>query len=119
MRLELKEIAENATYVTALEEAKRHVNELAKEHFGIEHLATNTIWPTIDYRLKSMIESLVKEHAQKAVDAALVEIIQYQKRYWSKEIETAVKKVMDRQIEAEIEEGIRRRLNAAAKSVGG
>lgn len=112
----LKDVAESAACSIAVEEAKRHVNALAKEHFGISQVVDN-LWPTIDSRLKAMIESLVQAHAQKAVDAALLNIIEYQKRYWGKEIEAAVKKAMDRQIEKEIEDGIRLRLEAAAKSV--
>lgn len=112
----LKEVAEKATYEAAIEATKQFVNGAAREAFDIENLTVNHLWPTVGYRLKAMIESLVKEHAQKAVDEALLKIIEHQSRYWSEEIKRAVKKVVDRQIEKEIEEGIRKRLEAAAKA---
>lgn len=115
----LKEVAETASYEAALEAAKQYINEAAKETFGIENLATSHLWPTVGYRLKSMIESLVKETAQKVVDEVLLKTIEYQKTYWSRELRAMVEKAMDRQIEKEVEEGIRKRLEAAAKSVGG
>jgi uncharacterized protein YajQ (UPF0234 family) len=114
---QLKVVAETTAYGDAVEEIKQHVNKLVKEHFGVENLVTSHLWPTIDYRLKSMIESLVKEHAQKAVDVALLEIIEHQKHYWNRAIEAVVKKNMDRQIEKEIEKGIRERLEAALKII--
>jgi hypothetical protein len=113
----LKEEADKAAYEAVVEEVRRRVNELAKNNFGIDNLVTSLIWPTVDFRLKSMIESLVNEQARKAVDAALLQIIECQKRYWKHEIEAAVKRGMDRQIEKEIEEGIRKRLEAAAKGL--
>jgi predicted nuclease of restriction endonuclease-like (RecB) superfamily len=114
-RRHLKEIAEKATYQAALEATKQFVNEAAKEAFDIENLTVSHKWPEVGYRIKSIIETLVKENAQKAVDEALLKIIEYQRRYWSKEIENAVKKGMDRQIEEEIKKGIQQRLEAAAK----
>jgi hypothetical protein len=115
----LKEVAETASYEAALEAAKQYINEAAKETFGVENLATNHLWPTVGYRLKSMIQSLVKETAQKVVDEVLLKTIEYQKTYWSRELQAMVEKAMDRQIEKEVEEGIRKRLEAVAKSVGG
>lgn len=112
-RRHLKEVAEKETYEAAIEAAKQFVNAAAKEAFDIENLTINHLWPTVGYRLKSMIETLVNESAQKIVDEALLKVIEYQKRYWGRELETAVKKAMDRQIEKEIEEGIRKRLDAA------
>lgn len=111
----LKEVAKTATYEAAMEVAKRYVNEAAKETFGIEDLATNHLWPTVGYRLKSMIESLVKEMAQKVVDEALLKTIEYQKDYWGQEVRQMVEKAVDRQIEKEVQEGIRKRLEAATQ----
>lgn len=113
----LKEVAESATYEAALEAAKQYVNEAAKETFGIENLVTSHLWPTVGYRLKSMVESLVKETAQKVVDEALLKTIEYQKNYWGREVRQMVEKAVDRQIEKEVEEGIRKRLETA-KNLG-
>lgn len=113
----LKEVAESATYEAALTATKQYVNEAAKEAFGIENLVTSHLWPTIGCRLKSMIESLVKESAQKIVDEVMAKTIENQKLYWSRELRVAVTQAMNRQIEKEIEEGIRKRLEAA-KNLG-
>ena len=110
----LKAIAETASYQAAMDAAKAYVNEAAKQAFDIENLAIGHLWPTVGYRLKSLVENEVQKHAQKAVDEALLKIIEYQKRYWGNEIEHAVNKVLDQQIEQQIKEGIQKRLNAAA-----
>jgi len=109
----LKEVVDQDAYQLALEAAKQFVNEAAKQAFDIENIAVNHLWPTVGYRLKSMIESLVKEVAQKIVDETLQKVIAYQKTYWAREVNEAVKKEMNRQIEKEVEEGIRKRLEAA------
>lgn len=109
----LKEVAESATYQAAVEAAKQYVDEAAKETFGIENLVAGHLWPTVGYRLKAMVESLVKETAQKVVDEVLLKTIEHQKSYWGREVRQAVEKAVDRQIEKEVEEGIRKRLEAA------
>lgn len=109
----LKEVAEQAVYEAAIAETKQYVNAAAKEAFDVENIATNHLWPTVGYRLKSIISKIVEETAQKVVDEYLRNIIKYQGHYWGKEIRTAVDKEMARQIEKEIEDGIRKRLEAA------
>ena len=109
----LKEVAESASYQAAIDVAKRVVNEAAKEAFDIDNLATNMVLPAISSRLKSMLESFVQKTAQQAADNALANIVKYQQHYWSRELTEMIRKAMDRQIEQEIEDGIRRRLEAA------
>jgi len=114
-RRHLKEVTATATYEAALESAKQLVNEAAKESFDIENLATSHLWPTTGFRLKSMIEELVKQHAQKAVDEAVKGIIEYQKRYWGQEMARAVDAALNKELNRLIHDGIQQRLNAAAK----
>lgn len=109
----LKSVADSALYAKAEAQVKQYVDAAAKEVFDIDNLTSGVKWPTASDRLKSMIETLVRAHAQKAVDAALLSIIEYQKRYWGQEIERAVKKEMGRQIEKEVAKGIQERLEAA------
>ena len=109
----LKAVAEKATYEAAVEAAKQYINAVAKEAFDVEHLATSHLWPTVGYRLRSLIENLVKESAQKIVDEALAKFIQHQSHYWRGEVRKAVEQEMERQIEKEIADGIRKRLEAA------
>jgi hypothetical protein len=115
-RRHLKAIAETASYEAAIQAAKDYVNQAAKETFGIENLVTSHLWPTAGHRLKAMVESMVKEQAQKAVDEALLKTIEYQKRYWSKEINDAVRKANDKEIEKLVEAEIQRRLTAAKEA---
>jgi uncharacterized membrane protein len=112
-RRHLKEIAATATYQEAIAEVRRQVTATAKEAFDIQNLATRELKATSGDRLRFLIESLVRETAQKLVDDALLRVIEHQKRYWAREVEEAVKMAMKCQIEREVEEGIKRRLDAA------
>lgn len=112
-RRHLKEIAKTESYEAAIKEVKDYVNQIARETFDIENLTTNTVWPTVGYRIRTLIEDLVKEHAQKAVDAALQKIIEYQKRYWAEEIRKAVDGAINIEIDKQVTEGIMKRLKAA------
>lgn len=111
----LKEVAEKATYSAALEATKLYVDAVAKEVFDVENLTVNHLWPTVGYRFKSMIETLVKELAQKYVDAELLKTIEYQKRYWSKEVRVAVENAVAKDIDKVVQEEVQRRLKAAAE----
>lgn len=111
----LKDLAKDELFKAAVKETQLYVNQIAKETFDVENLTTGHLWPTVGYRIKSLIENLVKDQAQKAVDEALLKIIEYQKRYWSKEIENAVAKKFGDLIEKEIQEGIKKRLQEAVK----
>ena len=113
----IKEIAATATYEAAIAAAKQFVNEAAKEAFDVENVATSHLWPTVGYRLKSIMEKMVTDSAQKIVDEELRKYIEYQKRYWAKEVESTVKKAMAAEIEKAVSEGIKQRLEAASKAV--
>lgn len=55
----------------------------------------------------------VERAAQKAVDEAVLKIVEYQKRYFSREIQQAVEKALNNEIEIRIKEGIQSRLTVA------
>jgi FKBP-type peptidyl-prolyl cis-trans isomerase (trigger factor) len=109
----LKAVVNEEVVKAATAEARAHVNDMVKEHFGVTSIVEATLWPMVDYRMKSRIEDRVKQHAQKAVDEALAGIIESQKRWMVSDLREAVRKEMDRQIEKEIQDGIRSRLSAA------
>jgi cobalamin biosynthesis protein CobD/CbiB len=112
-RRHLKEVASTAIHASAIESAKQLVNAAAKEMFDVENVATSHLWPTVGYRFRSMIESLVRESAQKVVDETLLKVVEYQKTYWTEEVRRMVEKAVNRQIEEEVRDGIRKRLEAA------
>lgn len=80
-RRHLKEVATEEIYKGVLAEIRKHVNIVVKEQLDVSEIATAQIWPSVSARLRSLITSVVESHAQKAVDAALLKIIEYQKRY--------------------------------------
>lgn len=57
----LKVVAEQEAYRAALEEAKQHANAVAKEHFGIDNLASTHLRPLIEDRLKKSLAILSKK----------------------------------------------------------
>jgi hypothetical protein len=108
----LKEVADSTAYELALEAVKQYVNE-AEDTFGIENLVTSHIWPTVGYRLKSLVDAYVKETVQKVIDETLSKTLEHQKTYWIWDIRRKIQEAMDCQIEKEVEEGIQKRLEAA------
>lgn len=109
----IKELASQEACRAAMEATRDLVNQIAKDTFGLENLATNAAWPMISNRLRSMIESMVQEHAQTAVDRALLRIIESQNRYWATEVNTAVRKAINMEIDKLVKDGIQQRLDAA------
>lgn len=109
-RRHLKEVAESETYLQAISEVKNIVNDLVKNHLGIENIATSHLWPTISQRLKMMVDKTVNDSIDKAIEAVIQDKIDRYKHYWQSEVIKAVNKEMERQIEQEIREGIRRKL---------
>jgi len=108
----LKEIAETNTYSAVQKEIKVYVDNLVREHFGVETNSKSVI-DSLRYQIEIMISDLVRNHAQKAVDEAVERIIKNQRMYWGREINRAVEKALNKQIEKEIQEGIRKRLDLA------
>jgi hypothetical protein len=59
----------------------------------------------------------VNDKAQEVINDILIKKIEEQKKYWEREIHKAVEKAINHQIAIEVEEGIRKRLDAAKNIV--
>ncbi len=89
------------------------VDVAAKAELGIENLVGGNRWPNISYRLQSIIKDEAEKLAQECVNEALKKIIEYQKRYWDKEITNAVTKALEANIKQQIADGVQAKLQAA------
>lgn len=89
------------------------IDRAVEEQFGIKDITQSAYWPTLSHTLKSLIQTEVDKRIQEAVDNALKKVIEYQNRYWGKEINTAVEKALNAEIEKKVQEGIQTRLNKA------
>ena len=112
----LKEVAETASYENACKQIMQAINEAAKEMFDVENMAAERMRLVVGNRLRSEITSLVRKQTQEAVDEALKGVIKYQSQYWAKEINAAVEKAVNAEIETQIKEGIQKRLTRAAQT---
>ncbi len=90
------------------------VDIAAEAELGIAKLTGGNRWPAISDRLRSLIREEAVKLAQECVDAALKKVIEYQRRYWDKEITNAVNKALEANIKQLVEEGVQARLKAAA-----
>jgi len=114
----LKEIADSESCALAAKEIKEYVNKIAREAFDIENLVNQRgLRAEVGDRLRSIIQSLVNDKAQEVINDILIKKIEEQKKYWEREIHKAVEKAINHQIAIEVEEGIRKRLDAAKNIV--
>ena len=89
------------------------IEAAAKEEVDIDKLLTSPHWPSLSTRLRSIIRTEVEKLTQECVDAALRKVIEYQRRYWDKEITTAVNKALEANIKQQIADGVQAKLQAA------
>ncbi|ODU02299.1 MAG: hypothetical protein ABS79_00645 [Planctomycetes bacterium SCN 63-9] len=74
--------------------------------------------PGLPSSLQWNLGKAVKQAAQAAVDAAVRDIIEYQKRHWTREIAEAVERAIPLEIEKAVAAGVQARLEAAARLGG-
>lgn len=133
----LREIAETETYQKAVEEIRQQINKIVKEEYGVDRLTEMGVWPQVESRFRSIIADIVKKTAQETVDAQIQGVVEYQKKYWSREIDKILKtslhnyfdeafkkaiednaiinNLLGNYIEEAIRKGVQERLEAAAK----
>ena len=112
MKRHLKAVCDDEAVKAATEEAKRYVNDLAAQHFGVKDAVTNA-WRQMDERLKNSIMTAVDTHVQAAIEQATQRIIDRQITYVKQQIEVAVQRSLKINIEAAVARGVQERLDAA------
>jgi len=119
----LKTILNDATWQAAAKEwretldkeVRRVATELNTKRSADERVATEATFATHCWPLRDAIERA----AAKAVETAVVKVVEQQKFYMQREVQNAVNKAMEKEIEKQVQEGIKKRLQAATDAMLG
>lgn len=110
----LQRIAEERVVQQQVNAIQAYIDEVVKQELGIEAISTSTRWSAMTTQLRSLVRTCADEIIQEVVAEALKDFIAKQKRWLEHEIRIAIEKAMAKQIEVEVQQGIRERLDAAA-----